>query len=49
MYAYYAREALSKETKRLFHSPNSFDFFKFDDDERTREREEKRREKEHLY
>ena len=47
VYAYYAREVLSKETKRLFHSPNSFDFFKFDDDERTREREEKRREKEH--
>jgi len=45
---YYAREVLSKETERLFHSPNSFDFFKFDDDdERTREREEKRREKEH--
>ena len=42
VYAHYAREALSKETKRLFHSPNSFDFFKFDDDdERTREREKR--------
>ena len=43
VYAYYAREALSKETKRLFHSPNSFDFFKFDDDERMRERRKETR------
>ena len=44
VYAYYAREVLSKETKRLFHSPNSFDFFKTDAT-REREREKKRDEK----